>query len=109
MRRARRRIGTAVVSAAAVVALGFAFSCRGPTQIKLVISTDVPCSRLKGVAITAGPYAYVEDGAPATITNECVDGKIGSQTSEAIKQFQRSRGVTADGYADTRLLALLRS
>ncbi|MFO1137829.1 MAG: lytic murein transglycosylase [Paracoccus sp. (in: a-proteobacteria)] len=38
-----------------------------------------------------------------------VDGKIGSQTSEAIKQFQRSRGVTADGYADTRLLALLRS
>ena len=81
MRRARRRIGTAVVSAAAVVALGFAFSCRGPTQIKLVISTDVPCSRLKGVAITAGPYAYVEDGAPATITNECVDGKIGTLIS----------------------------
>ncbi|KGJ02579.1 membrane-bound lytic murein transglycosylase B [Paracoccus halophilus] len=38
-----------------------------------------------------------------------VDGKIGSKTSDAIKAFQRSRGVTPDGYADTRLLALLRN
>ena len=38
-----------------------------------------------------------------------VDGKIGSKTSDAIKAYQRSRGVTPDGYADTRLLALLRS
>lgn len=37
-----------------------------------------------------------------------VDGKLGSQSSEAIKAFQRSRGVTPDGYADTRLLAMLR-
>ena len=37
-----------------------------------------------------------------------VDGKIGSKTSDAIKAYQRSRGVTPDGYADTRLLALLR-
>lgn len=38
-----------------------------------------------------------------------VDGKIGSKTSDAIKAYQRTRGVTPDGYADTRLLALLRS
>ena len=37
-----------------------------------------------------------------------VDGKIGSKTSDAIRAYQRTRGVTADGYADTRLLALLR-
>ena len=37
-----------------------------------------------------------------------VDGKLGSQSTEAIRAFQRSRGVTPDGYADTRLLALLR-
>lgn len=37
-----------------------------------------------------------------------VDGKLGSQSTEAIKAFQRSRGLTPDGYADTRLLALLR-
>ncbi|MBT0779939.1 lytic murein transglycosylase [Paracoccus sp. pheM1] len=38
-----------------------------------------------------------------------VDGKLGSQSAEAIRAFQRSRGVTPDGYADTRLLAMLRS
>lgn len=38
-----------------------------------------------------------------------VDGKLGSQSTEAIKAFQRARGITPDGYADTRLLALLRS
>ncbi len=38
-----------------------------------------------------------------------VDGKLGSQSTEAIKAFQRARGVTPDGYADTRLLAMLRS
>ena len=38
-----------------------------------------------------------------------VDGKLGAQSTEAIRAFQRARGVTPDGYADIRLLALLRS
>ena len=37
-----------------------------------------------------------------------VDGKFGSQTVEAIKAFQRARGVAPDGYATPALLALLR-
>lgn len=37
-----------------------------------------------------------------------VDGKIGSKTSEAIKAYQRSQGLTPDGYADTALLNTLR-
>lgn len=37
-----------------------------------------------------------------------VDGKLGSQSAEAIRGFQRSRGLTPDGYADAGLLALLR-
>lgn len=37
-----------------------------------------------------------------------VDGKLGSQSSEAIRDFQRARGLTPDGYADARLLAMLR-
>lgn len=37
-----------------------------------------------------------------------VDGKLGSQSAEAIKAFQRARGLTPDGYADTGLLAILR-
>lgn len=38
-----------------------------------------------------------------------VDGKLGAKTVEAVKAFQRSRSVVPDGYADTRLLAMLRS
>lgn len=37
-----------------------------------------------------------------------VDGKFGSRTTEAIKAFQRARGVVPDGYATPALLALLR-
>lgn len=38
-----------------------------------------------------------------------VDGKLGAKTVEAVKGFQRARGLVPDGYADSRLLALLRS
>lgn len=37
-----------------------------------------------------------------------IDGRIGSQTRDAIFAFQESRGLVADGHADGRLLALLR-
>lgn len=37
-----------------------------------------------------------------------VDGRIGSQTRDAIFAFQESRGLIADGHADNRLLAQLR-
>lgn len=36
------------------------------------------------------------------------DGKLGTQSIEAIKAFQRSRGITPDGYATTALLTQLR-
>ena len=37
-----------------------------------------------------------------------IDGKLGSKSTAAIRAFQQSVGATADGYADARLLALLR-
>lgn len=37
-----------------------------------------------------------------------VDGKLGSKSVEAVKSFQRSRGMVPDGYADSRLLSMLR-
>jgi lytic murein transglycosylase len=37
-----------------------------------------------------------------------VDGIIGPRTTEAVRRFQRSRGVTPDGYASLRLLERLR-
>lgn len=38
-----------------------------------------------------------------------VDGKLGAKTVEAVKLFQRARGMVPDGYADSALLSLLRS
>ncbi|SMO75996.1 lytic murein transglycosylase [Paracoccus laeviglucosivorans] len=38
-----------------------------------------------------------------------VDGKLGSKSVEAIKGFQRARGMVPDGYADATLLSMLRS
>ncbi len=38
-----------------------------------------------------------------------VDGKLGAKSVEAVKAFQRSRGMVPDGYADSRVLAMLRS
>lgn len=37
-----------------------------------------------------------------------VDGKLGSKSVEAVKGYQRSRGMVPDGYADSQLLAMLR-
>ena len=37
-----------------------------------------------------------------------VDGKLGSKSVEAIRGFQRSRGMVPDGYADAALLGALR-
>lgn len=38
-----------------------------------------------------------------------VDGKLGAKSVDAVKGFQRSRGLVPDGYADSNLLAMLRS
>ncbi|MTH76697.1 lytic murein transglycosylase [Paracoccus aestuariivivens] len=37
-----------------------------------------------------------------------VDGKLGSKSVEAVKAYQRSRGLVPDGYADSNLLGMLR-
>lgn len=37
-----------------------------------------------------------------------VDGKLGSKSVDAVKAYQRSRGMVPDGYADAQLLGMLR-
>jgi hypothetical protein len=37
------------------------------------------------------------------------DGKLGSKTRDAVRQFQLRRGLTADGYANLSLLKALRA
>lgn len=46
-------------------------SCRTPTQIELVIMTDLSCEELADVSITAGAPDGVESAAPTTVTRDC--------------------------------------
>jgi len=65
-----------IATALAVVPIALAVACNAPTQVKLVVSTDIPCDRLKGIAITGGPLATVEDSAPQTVTYTCGAGGV---------------------------------
>jgi alpha-tubulin suppressor-like RCC1 family protein len=47
------------------------FGCQEPTQIELLIRTDLPCESLHGVAITVGPSKFSEDRAPSASTLAC--------------------------------------
>ncbi len=58
-----------------IVAMG---SCLKPTEVELVITTDVPCSDLNGVTISVGPLGESLESAPPSATATCRDGKIGS-------------------------------
>jgi hypothetical protein len=71
--------------------LGFAFlllglsasSCQGPTELRLHVHTNVPCtdpSQWKGVAVYVGePGPGLEDKAPALIATSCDQrGQVGS-------------------------------
>jgi hypothetical protein len=54
-------------------------SCLTPTQIELVITTDVGCSELNGVTITAGPPREVERASVSTLTNDCRNVEGGAE------------------------------
>jgi hypothetical protein len=54
-------------------------SCRTPTQIELVVTTDLSCAELKGVAITVGPPDSVEARDPSTVTTDCRDTAGGAE------------------------------
>ena len=59
----------------AIAALG---ACRSPTQIDVVVSTDVPCARVAGTALTSGTLGEIERIPPASTTTSCANGAIGS-------------------------------
>lgn len=53
-------------------------ACGKPTQVTFEIRTDVPCGSVKGVAISIGRPGTIELAAPATATNDCHGGMIGT-------------------------------
>ena len=61
------------------LALLLVFSCREPTQVTLVITTDVPCDQWKGATVTIGSASEIETKAPFTTTTTCrSDGSAGT-------------------------------
>jgi hypothetical protein len=66
----------AQLSLAALVAL--CFGCLPPTQVTVVITTNVPCDTTEGTAIIVGSRDEVETKAPITITPTCEEGRIGT-------------------------------
>lgn len=68
-----------VGASAIVLALLLVFSCREPTQVTLLLTTDVPCDKWRGATVTVGSEAEVETKAPVTTTTTCnPDGSAGS-------------------------------
>lgn len=68
--RSLSRLALAAVACASALGVSSA-GCRGPTEMTLVLHTDVPCDQLQGVAITVGRGADVETSPPATTTTLC--------------------------------------
>ena len=64
-----------------LVALGLVVvvSCREPTQVTLVITTDVPCDQWRGATVTVGSASDIETKAAFTTTTTCgADGSAGT-------------------------------
>ena len=53
-------------------------SCRAPTEITVVVTTDFDCSQLDHVTVSVGSLGDAfESSPPATASTECTDGYVG--------------------------------
>jgi hypothetical protein len=59
-------------------------SCRTPTQIELVILTDLSCDELADVSITAGAPGGIETAPPTTVTRDCTAEGGGSRVGTLV-------------------------
>jgi hypothetical protein len=53
-------------------------ACQSATGVRLVLSTNVPCDRVQGVAIAAGKPGETENAPPVTDSFQCDAGALGS-------------------------------
>ncbi len=85
MVQVRRRSGLFVVLfGGSALALGASVaSCREPTQVTVTITTDVPCSQLRGMTITVGHLGEIETKDPALNSTFCDEnGNLGTLVVE---------------------------
>lgn len=61
------------------VGVALAASCRGPTEVTVVMSTDVKCGDLRGTSVTIGHLGEIEQKAVTATSTVCADsGDLGS-------------------------------
>ena len=98
-----------IVATAAVLALGIAGSQVGHTQTPR--STAMPPQST--TSETAVPESQVKQAQQqlksAGLYKGTVDGKMGSDTQQAIEQFQQAHGLVATGTLDEQTMAALQS
>src|SRR5262245_43212128 len=68
-----RKLGLGIV-----VALSATSSCLAPTEITLVLSTDVPCASIRGTAIAIGAPGDDKTGIATSVQRCSDDGGIGT-------------------------------
>jgi peptidoglycan hydrolase-like protein with peptidoglycan-binding domain len=98
-----------IVATAAVLALGIAGSEVGHTQTPR--STAMPPQSTQSE--TAVPESQVKQAQQhlksAGLYKGAVDGKMGTDTQQAIEQFQQQHGLVATGTLDEQTMAALQS
>jgi outer membrane protein assembly factor BamB len=75
----RGALARAVVGAVGLAGAAGIASCRSPTEIKVVVTTDFDCADLKDVTVTVGTLGDALENAPPTSTSgECSGGSVGT-------------------------------
>jgi hypothetical protein len=72
------RAAATLLSLSLCVAL--AASCRAPTEITLVVSTDVGCTDLRGTSITVGRLGEIETKAPPRAPRSATPREISARS-----------------------------
>jgi hypothetical protein len=62
------RRAASIIASAGLVAV---VSCLGPTEVTLVLTTDIPCAAQHGTSIAVGDSDNVGTSAPVTVTSDC--------------------------------------
>jgi len=78
----RRSVPLRAASVAAFAGLVGAVACESPTEVTLVLTTNLPCGTLNGTTITVGTADEIEEKAPVAQTEpgQCSVGSLGVNT-----------------------------
>jgi hypothetical protein len=71
----RARVGVAVL---AIIVVASPAACQTPTQITLVLTTDVPCDRVHGSAVRVAAVDALDTAPASASSGVCTGGDLGT-------------------------------